>query len=140
MAGHVDVRVVARAPVERVWAVATDPAQWARAGHPVRDVERRGDRMRFRVATGLVERVEDARHRTVYSRRLESDEFVYCHLWFAHEEVADGTELRCVADFEMAPGAAAGDAAMEVVMGRALRVNLAATARLAEVYGGHGCC
>jgi hypothetical protein len=132
MAGHVDVRVVARAPVERVWAVATDPAQWARAGHPVRDVERRGDRLRFRAATGLVERVEDVRHRTVYSRRIDSDEFVYCHLWFGHEEVADGTELRCVADFETAPGAA-GDAETEAVMTRTLRANLSATASLAEL-------
>jgi len=132
MAGHVDVRVVARAPLERVWAVATDPEQWARAGHPAAPVERRGDRMRFRVATGVVERVDDPRHRTVFSRRIDSNEFVYCHLWFGHEEVADGTELRCVADFEMSPSASAGDAEMEAAMDRALRANLAATARLAE--------
>jgi hypothetical protein len=133
MAGHVDVRVVARAPLERVWAVATDPAEWARAGHPVRDVERRGDRLRFGAGTGLVERVEDVRHRTVYSRRVDPGEFLYCHLWFGHEEVADGTELRCVADFETAPGGAGGDPEMEAVLFRALRANLAATARLAEV-------
>jgi Polyketide cyclase / dehydrase and lipid transport len=136
MAGHVDVREVARAPLERVWAVASDPAEWARAGHPARDVERRGDRLRFRPASGggLVERVEDPVRRTAYSRRVGSDEFVYCHLWFGHEEVADGTELRVVADFEMAPGAAADDAAMEAIMARALRANLAATARLAEQW------
>jgi hypothetical protein len=132
MAGHVDVRVVARAPLDRVWAVATNPEQWARAGHGVSRVERRGDRLRFRVATGVVERVEDARLRTVFSRRIDSGEFVYCHLWFGHEEVADGTELRCVADFEMSPSAHAGDAEMEAAIGRALRANLAATARLAE--------
>jgi polyketide cyclase/dehydrase/lipid transport protein len=132
MAGHVDVRVVARAPLDQVWAVATDPAAWARAGHPVTDLERRGDRLRFRVGSDLVERVEDARHRTVASRRLGSDQFVYCHLWFGHEPVADGTELRCVADFEMAPGAVAGDAEMEAVLARTLRGNLEATARLAE--------
>ena len=135
MAGHVDVRVVARAPVERVWAMATDPEQWARAGHPVGSVERRGDRMRFRVATGVVERVADPRHLTVFSRRVDSDEFVYCHLWFGHEEVADGTELRCVADFEMSPSAVAGDAEMEAVIERALLANLAATARVAEGDG-----
>jgi hypothetical protein len=133
MAGHVDVRVVARAPLERVWAVAANPEQWARAGHGVGQVDRRGDRLRFRVATGVVERVEDARHRTVFSRRIDSHEFVYCHLWFGHEEVADGTELRCVADFEMSPSALAGDAEMEVAIERALRANLAATARLAEL-------
>jgi Polyketide cyclase / dehydrase and lipid transport len=132
MAGHVDVRVVARAPLERVWAVSTDPAAWARAGHPVRDVERRGDRLRFRTATGPVERVEDAMRRTVYSRRLDSEEFVYCHVWFGHEEVAEGVELRCVADFELAPGAVASDAEMAAVMTGALCANLAATARLAE--------
>jgi hypothetical protein len=134
MAGHVDVRALARAPLERVWAVATDPAEWARAGHPVRDVERSGHRLRFRPAAGggLVERVEDPGRHTVFSRRLGSDEFVYCHLWFGHEEVAHGTELRVVADFEMAPGAAAGDAETEVIMTRALRTNLAATARQAE--------
>jgi hypothetical protein len=132
MAGHVDVRAVARAPVERVWALAIDPEQWARAGHPVGTVERRGERMRFRVATGVVERVPDPRHRTVFSRRIDSNEFLYCHLWFGHEEVADGTELRCVVDFEMSPSAIAGDAEMEVAIERALRANLAATARLAE--------
>ena len=135
MAGHVDVRVVARAPLERVWAAAIDPTEWARAGHPVGGADRRGDRLRFRVGTDLVERAEDARHRTVYSRRIDSDEFAYCHLWFGHEEVAEGTELRCVADFEMAPSSAVCDAQMETVMGRALRANLAATARLAEQPG-----
>jgi hypothetical protein len=132
MAGHVDVRVVVRAPLERVWAASTDPEQWARAGHPVRNVQRRGDRLRFRVAAGgVVERVEDAGRRTVYSRRLDT-EFVYCHVWFGHEEVADGTELRCVADFETSPWAMATDTEMEAVVRRALRANLAATARLAE--------
>jgi hypothetical protein len=134
MAGHVDVRAVARAPLERVWAVATDPAEWARAGHPVSEVERRGDRLRFRTAAGggIVERIEDPGGHTVYSRRIGSDEFRYCHLWFGHEEVADGTELRVVADFEVAPGVATGDAEVEEVMAQALRANLAATARLAE--------
>ena len=102
-------------------------------GRPLGHAERRGDRVRFRAPTGLVERVEDARHRTVYSRRPDSDEFAYCHLWFGHEPVADGTELRCVADFEMAPSAAVGDAEMEAVVRQALRANLAATARLAEL-------
>jgi hypothetical protein len=133
MSGHVDVRVVARAPLERVWAASTDPEQWARAGHPVGAVERRGDRIRFRVATAVVERVDDPRHRTVFSRRLDSDEFVYCHLWFGHEEVPDGTELRCVADFEMSPSAVAGDAEMEAAIEAALRANLTATARLAQL-------
>lgn len=134
MAGHADVRAVARAPLERVWAVASDPAEWARAGHAVRDVERRGDRLRFRPAAGggLVERVEDPRHHTAFSRRIGSDAFLYCHLWFGHEETADGTELRVVADFEMTPGAGTSDAEMEGLMTRALRANLEATARLAE--------
>jgi hypothetical protein len=136
MAGHVDVRVVARAPLERVWTASTDPEEWARAGHPVRDVERLGDRLRFRVATGgLVERVEDPDLRTVYSRRLDA-EFIYCHVWFGHEEVPGGTEVRCIADFETAPWAMATDTEMEAVIRRALRANLAATARLAELPQG----
>jgi hypothetical protein len=135
MAGHVDVRVVARAPVERVWAASTDPEQWAQAGHPVQDIRRHGDRLRFRVSPGgLVERVEDEIHRTVYSRRLDKD-FVYCHVWFGHEEVPDGTEIRCVADFETAPWAMATDTEMEAVIRRALKANLAATARMAELPG-----
>ncbi|HYW25247.1 MAG TPA: SRPBCC family protein [Terriglobales bacterium] len=136
MAGHVDVRVVARAPLNRVWTASTDPEEWARAGHPVRDVERRGDRLRFRVsAGGLVERVQNLEQRTVYSRRLDA-EFIYCHVWFGHEEVPGGTEVRCVADFETAPWAMATDTEMEAVIRRALRANLAATARLAELPPG----
>jgi hypothetical protein len=142
MAGHVDVRVLARAPLERVWAAANDPAEWAAAGHPVHDLERDGRRLSFRVVTPpdalgrswtyLVERLADEGRRTVYSRRLGSADFAYSHVWYGFEPAPGGTEIRCVVDFEMAAGAAASDAEMESVMGRAMSQNLAATARRAE--------
>jgi hypothetical protein len=146
MAGHVDLRVIALAPLERVWAVANDPVEWARAGHAVQELVDLGDRLRFRVTmpgdegssawTYVVERVMDVERRTVYSRWLEIDHFTYTHLWFSYEPVEQGTEIRCVVDFEMAPESLVQDREMEAAMVLALGRNLAASARLAEASAG----
>jgi predicted ester cyclase len=146
VAGHVDVRQLVRAPRAAVWALANDPAGWGAAGHPVQDLERIGDRVRFRVTTPpsqqgqswtyTVERTADEAARTVYSRRLGSPDFRYCHVWFAYEDRDGATEMRCVLDFEMTPASRLGDAEMAAVMERGLRQNMAATARVIEQDGG----
>jgi predicted ester cyclase len=148
MAGHVDVSVIATAPVPVVWAVATDPAQWAAGGHPARGFRAADGRARFEVSTPpdaagrswdfTVERVEDPVAHTVYSRRLDSPDFRYSHTWFAYTEVPGGTELRCVVDFEMEPGAVLGDAAMAAVMQAAVRTNMTKTAEQAVLAAQEG--
>jgi hypothetical protein len=133
--------VTARAPLDRVWAIGNDPAEWARAGHAAEELVELGDRLRFRVTaprgdghawTYRVERVLDVERRTVFSRWLDADHVAYCHLWFSYEPVEHGTEIRCVVDFEMAPGGPVGDREMEAAMVLALGRNLAASARLCD--------
>lgn len=140
MAGHVDVRLVARAPLGAVWRVATDPAAWAAAGHPVQDLERVDGRMRFSVAAPdlpphRVERVEDETARTVYSRRFGTPALRYCHVWFSCQALDEGTEMRAVADFETEPASRLDDAGLAETMRLGMLGNMAATARLAEARG-----
>jgi hypothetical protein len=142
MSGHVDIRALVAAPLDTVWDAANDPAVWRGAGHPVDDLIHDGDRVRFRVATApdaagrrfsyQVERTADRSARTVYSRRFDSPEFRYSHVWFGYRQLAEGTEMRCVVDFEMRPEATLGDGEMAVVMERALARNLQETARRIE--------
>jgi aromatase len=145
VAGHVDVRTLVDAPLAAVWAAANDPAEWAGAGHPVRDVTGGGDRIRFSVTTPPdeqgrsfsydVERTADERSGTVYSRRIGSPDFRYSHVWFRYAEAGPVTEVRCVVDFEMTDEAPLGDAEMAELMARGLRRNLTETARRIEGAG-----
>jgi predicted ester cyclase len=142
VAGHVDVRQLVRAPVADVWRADNDPGAWGAAGHPVQDLERDGDVVRFRVTTPpgpdgrslsyTVERTADEAARTVYSRRFGSPDLRYCHVWFAYEPSGDDTELRCVVDFEVTPASRLSDAELAEVMERGMRKNMAATARVIE--------
>jgi aromatase len=140
--GHVDVRVVARAPLDVVWQAANDRGTWARTGHPVRDASEWGTESTFDVTTPpdwqgrswtfTVHRLRDDDTRTVYSRRYGCDEMVYSTVWFHYEPVADGTEMRCVTDFEMAPGASATTAEMAQITEVAMQRNLTQIAAAAE--------
>jgi aromatase len=142
MSGHVDVCAEVAVPVEKVWAAANDPGVWAGAGHPVEDLSADGLRSVFRVVTPpdpagrsfsyRVERIADPAARTVFSRRFDSDEFLYSHVWFAYRWINGKTEMRCVVDFEMRPGAALDDTEMTAVMTRGLARNLQQTARRIE--------
>lgn len=136
--GHVDIRMTVKAPVEPVWAAANDPVQWAAAGHGVHDVYEIREGIRFRVtapagADGstisfLVERYPDQERKTVFSRRLQSDRFRYSHVWFAYTPTSEGTEMRCVVDFEGTSGSTAADQQLASLMERQMRRNMAAIA------------
>jgi len=146
MAGHVDIRMTVKAPLQAVWKAANDPSGWAAAGHPVQDLEEITDGIRFRViapakpdggADGgvlsfVVERYPDEERKTVYSRRLGSADFRYSHVWFAYAPTAEGTEMRCVVDFEMTAEAGQTDQCLAAIMESQMRRNMAATARLIE--------
>lgn len=148
MSGHVDIRVTVAAPLAAVWADANDPARWAAAGHPVTDVSDIAGRTRFRVTTPpdregrtfayTVERTADEAAKTVYSRRFDSSDFRYGHVWFAYTATEAGTEMRCVVDFEMTAAAQVTDADMAALMENGMRRNMIETARQIELRGrGH---
>ncbi|MGH3793529.1 MAG: SRPBCC family protein [Pseudonocardiaceae bacterium] len=144
-AGHVDVRVAARAPLEQVWAVANDRTAWAHAGHPVRTPFDFGDESRFNVTTPpdphgrswsfQVHRIRDDERKTVFSRRYDTPDFVYSTQWFGYQEVGEHTEMRCVADFEMSPAAALDTTEMTGIMTAAMSANMTQVARSAESAG-----
>jgi len=142
VAGHIEVVVPVAAPLDVVWAVANDPAAWSGTGHPVRDLVTTGDTSRFRVVTGpdaagrswsyTVERIVDEPARTVFSRRIGSPDFRYGHVWFGYASAGEGTEMRCVVDFETTPRASVGDAEMAALMEQGMRRNMTEIARMAE--------
>ncbi len=140
VAGHVDVRRTAPAPLDTVWRVANDPAVWAAGGHPVRNLRRCDGRTLFDVTTPpdgagrswtfSVERVEDEASRTVYSRRIGTSQFRYSHTLFSYTPVDGGTEMRCVVDFEMSADAGVTDAAVAESMRHAIHRNMGRVADL----------
>jgi hypothetical protein len=68
----------------------------------------------------------------VFSRRYDSEDFLYSTQWFGYEEVAGGTEMRCVADFQTTGRGGVGDAEMGEIMTAAMSANLIQLARVAE--------
>jgi aromatase len=101
-----------------------------------------GDRVRFLVTTPpddrgrsfsyRVERVADPLTRTVYSRRYDSPDLRYSHVWFAYTPEGAGTRMRCVVDFELADGARTDETEAAALMEQGLRRNMAGTARRIE--------
>jgi len=142
LTGHVDVRVSAQAPLERVWAIANDRTAWAHTGHPVSAAFDEGPESVFAVHTPpneadqrwsfTVHRVRNDESKTVFSRRYGSPDFLYSTQWFGYRETGGETELRCVSDFELTPAADVHRADMEQTMGSAMTGNMTRIAQLAE--------
>jgi len=135
VAAHVENSVVVRAPRALAWELAiSDAMRHAGGRHEVlrRDEDRRSVTLRIvtppdeagRSWTYDVERIADPERHTVYARRGGNPHWLYAHAWWAYEETQDGTVVRCVQDFEMAPGAPVDDAEMARVLERATRASL----------------
>jgi ketosteroid isomerase-like protein len=142
MSGHVEICRFVAAPLDSVWQADNDPAVWAAAGHAVIDPEIAGDSIRFKVKTPpdaagrswsySVERILDSDRKTVYSRRTGCDDFLYSCMWVGYFPVTGGTEIRCVVDFEMAPGATVDDDGMARRMEEGMRLNMTKLAGVVE--------
>jgi hypothetical protein len=146
MAGHVDVRVKVSAPLEVAWQVAGEADGRHTPGHEVISSDLEGNRITYRIATPpdsngrtwsyYVERTTDPVSKTAYARRWGNENFTYSYAFWQYTGSDSASEIRCVCDFEMAPGSPMGDQEMEVFMERGTRAAMESTARAAEAPGG----
>lgn len=151
MAGHIDVRVKVAVPLDVLWefskvaemAQATaGPADRHAAGHEMVESNRERNSVIYRINPGpdaddrtweyQVERVVNEAAKTAYARRWGNENFLYSYAFWQYTGTDAGSELRCVADFELAPGAPMDDRQMEAFMSRGTCAAMDKTARAAE--------
>jgi len=125
MAGHTDNRVVISAPLELVWDITNDVANWPNLFSEYASAEildEADGRITFRLTmhpdeqgnrwSWVSERTPDPATRTVRAHRVETGWFEYMKIAWSYREVEGGTEMRWVQDFQMKRGAPIDDAGM----------------------------
>ena len=125
MAGHTDNRVLIAAPLELVWDVTNDVANWPDLFSEYASAEildETDGRITFRLTmhpdeqgnrwSWVSERTPDPATRTVAAHRVETGWFEYMDIAWSYREVDGGTEMRWVQDFQMKPNAPIDDAGM----------------------------
>lgn len=150
MAGHVDVRIRVDAPLEVTWRIANETESGGPAsdsdrhspGHDVVSWEPARNRITYRITTPqdsaghawtyYVERTTDPASKTAYARRWGNEHFTYSYAFWQYTASGNGSEIRCVCDFEMAPGSPLSDGEMAAFMERGTRSAMEASARAAE--------
>lgn len=150
MAGHVDVRVKVDAPLEVTWRIANETESGGPVensgrhspGHDVVSWEPARNRITYKITTAsdgaghawsyYVERTTDPVSKTAYARRWGNEYFTYSYAFWQYTGSGDGSEIRCVCDFEMAPGSPLSDREMEAFMERGTRGAMEAAARAAQ--------
>jgi aromatase len=148
VAGHTDVEVVVRAPLETVWTVSNAHELWSAERHKLYFSRDDGRWISFQVTsppdergrswTYNVDRSQYPEQHTVYSRRWGNPELVYSVAWWLYSEVPEGTKIRCVQDFEMAADASVDDREMERIVENTSRGALTRmAARVEAAAAGH---
>jgi aromatase len=151
VAGHIDVRVKVAASLAVLWEVSnaaemaqTTASQADRhaAGHEMVEWNRDRKSVIYRINPGSdaadrtweyqVERIVNEADKTAYARRWGNENFLYSYAFWQYTGTDGSSELRCVADFELAPGAPMDDRQMEAFMSRGTRAAMEKTARVAE--------
>lgn len=138
MAGHTDNSVLIEAPMDLVWRMTNDVADWPNLFSEYAQaevLEQRGDTVRFRLTmhpddegrvwSWVSERTPDAATRTVRAARVETGPFKYMSLFWEYTAEEGGVRMRWVQDFEMKPGAPATDEQMTAHLNRNTTVQMA---------------
>ena len=125
MAAHTDNSVVINAPIDLVWEMTNDVANWPNLFTEYAEaeiLEQSGNTVRFRLAmhpdengkvwSWVSERTADPATHTVMARRVETGPFEYMNIQWFYEPVEGGTKMRWVQDFQMKPGAPVDDEGM----------------------------
>jgi aromatase len=151
MAGHIDVRVKVAAPLDVLLEVANavettqttaTPADRHAAGHEIVQWNQDRNSIIYRINPGpdaadrtweyQVERIVNKTDKTAYARRWGNENFLYSYAFWQYTGSGGNSELRCVADFELVPGAPMDDRQMEAFMSRGTQSAMEKTARAAE--------
>ena len=136
MAGHTDNSVVIDAPLDLVWSMTNDLANWPELFTEYAAVEildERDGAFTFRLTTHpdpqgrtwswVSRRIPDPATRTVRAHRVETGVFKYMNLFWEYEPTPAGVRLRWVQDFELKAGAHTDDASMTEHLNRSSRVQ-----------------
>lgn len=149
MAAHTDNSVVINAPLDLVWEMTNDVANWPNLFTEYAQaeiMEQAGQRVLFRLsmhpdANGTVwswvsERTMDPATHTVQARRVETGPFEYMNIRWSYEPIEGGTKMRWVQDFQMKPTAPVDDAAMEQNINRNTPIQMGVIKEKVEARAG----
>ena len=126
MSVRTDNSIVIAAPLEEVWQITNDVANWSNLFTEyakVEILERKDNTVRFRLTmhpddqgrvwSWVSERTTDPGTHTVKARRIETGPFEFMNIEWYYEPADGGTRMRWVQEFTMKPGAPANDEQME---------------------------
>lgn len=145
MSAHLDTRVNIKAPLELTWRLGNsreDDQRHVADDHALVSEDPRRNSHVLRIATPpdeagrvwhyFVERIIDEGRHIVYARRWGNPNFRYSTAIWIYREIPEGTEIRCVQDFEMADESPVDDTAMTEVLRKGTERALTKTARVVE--------
>ena len=125
MAAHTDNSVVINAPLDLVWEMTNDVANWPNLFTEYAEaeiLERNGNTIRFRLTmhpdengkvwSWVSERTADPATHTVSAHRVETGPFEYMHIRWLYETIEGGNKMRWMQDFQMKPHAPLDDEGM----------------------------
>ncbi len=137
MSGHTENEIIIAAPLDLVWDMTNDLANWPDLFSEyaaVEIIERDGERTTFRLTmhpdandkvwSWVSERTTDRRGRKVRARRVEPGPFQHMDIHWEYSEVPGGTRMHWAQDFAMRPDAPVDDAWMTDNINRNSRVQM----------------
>jgi aromatase len=126
MSVRTDNSIVIAAPMEDVWKITNDVANWPSlfTEYATAEIlEQKDNTVRFRLTmhpdeqgrvwSWVSERTTDPKTRTVKARRIETGPFEFMNIEWYYEPAEGGTKMRWVQEFTMKPSAPANDEQME---------------------------
>jgi NAD(P)-dependent dehydrogenase (short-subunit alcohol dehydrogenase family)/ribosome-associated toxin RatA of RatAB toxin-antitoxin module len=131
MSGHTDNAVIIAAPMNLVWSMTNDVANWPHLFSEYESAEilgRDGNTLAFRLTlrpdengqrwSWVSQRSVDPVTRSVRAYRVETGPFSYMNIRWEYAQHDDGVRMRWIQDFEMRPGAPVDDAGMTARLNR----------------------
>ena len=138
MSVRTDNSIVIAAPLDDVWQITNDVANWPKlfTEYATAEIlEQKDNTVRFRLTmhpdeqgkvwSWVSERTTDPRTRTVKARRVETGPFEYMNIEWYYEPADGGTRMRWVQEFTMKPGAPANDEQMEQYINNNTKTQMA---------------
>ena len=138
MSVRTDNSIVIAAPLDEVWEITNDVANWPSlfTEYASADIlERKGNTVRFRLTmhpddqgriwSWISERTVDPGSRTVKAHRIETGPFEFMNIEWYYEPADAGTRMRWVQEFTMKPGAPANDEQMEQYINNNTKTQMA---------------
>lgn len=138
MAAHTESEVVIAAPMQLVWDITNDVANWPNLYSEYSAAEilhQSGDTVRFRLTmhpdeqgnvwSWVSERTADPESRTVSAHRVETGPFDFMKIFWEYTEVDGGVLMRWVQDFHMKPAAPVDDDTMAANITRNSKIQMA---------------